>query len=211
MQLFDLKKNKDERLFNLLKTEIDKFLVTDHLLKNNYKNLIDEIDNYLCFNLLIDDGQVVAFSGLYNNLQFPKNIARALNRLYYAKDYRTNCLFPRSTSHRAYSSKYMLPYQVSVAREHGLDGIFVSVENYNRRNKFFKLMELSNKNTGLNFKNLPHMYYTCPKIDHQENAHISCWQNVSWLDLTGNSNFDLPKISIEQWIEIYGNNTYYKN
>lgn len=210
MKLYDLKKSKDSRVIDLLETEIDYFISTDHAMKNNYKNLIEQIDNYYCFNVLVDGDHIVAFSGLYNNGRFPKNTARTLNRLYYSRRYRTSSLFPRGIQNvNAHSSLYMLPYQISVARKNNLDNIFVSVENYSRRNKFFKIMELSNNITGYKFENLPGMYNTC-KIGREVDNHISCWQNISLLDLTGKSNFNLASITTEQWIDRFEKNDYYK-
>lgn len=203
MKLHDLTLNKDEVIFNLVEKELSLFQKSVHPLKNNYKNLLDKIDNYLCFTVLTDKNHLVGFSGLYNNHQFPNNCARALNRLYYSKKYRINSLFPKNLKYgHAHSSHFMIPYQIEVAKKHNLDYIFVSVENYARRDKFFKVMLNVNKITGLHFKNLPHMYNVFP-FENSSYGSIGRWQNISFLDLTGNSTFNFPSISISNWKDLH--------
>lgn len=210
--LYDLVKNKDDDVIKLINDEIDVFSQSQHLLKGNYKSITETIDDYLCFTVLVYENKLIGFSGLYNNESYPINTARVLNRLYYSSEFRTHSLFPKTNNNlnKAFSSVYMIPYQVRVASELGLDSVFISMENLKRRSKFKSQIQMSNKITGYNFKILPGMYNTCKVIDNKLNDHISCWQTIAVQTLNDNAMYpELACISEEEWKQRYEDNTYY--
>ena len=89
---------------------------------------------FFLFTCLIDSrSEIVGFSGLQKS-HFPNGYGRVLSKLYYGKSVRAN-------GYRRYPSlatKYMLPYQVSIAKEINLKYIFISFQSNLNRMKFIK-------------------------------------------------------------------------
>ena len=76
--------------------------------KENYINLVYKFFNFDCFELLYDNNNnIIAFSGLYNNKQFSKNIVRGATRTYYHPNYRV-----KSLNRVRWGEKYFLPYEL---------------------------------------------------------------------------------------------------
>lgn len=161
-----------------------------HYNNENYKTFDQRIDNYDCLTIVVENNDIKAMSGLYNNNIYPKHIARGIDRLYYFN-------WPRSLDQKVtnYTSKYMWPYQVSKAKELGYEIIFISMQNPRKK----KALE----NRFLAFNPRPHMltdlYNTCPK---QENLPL-CWQNIGIFKIKKDSKFNLPSMTREEYAKLF--------
>lgn len=181
-----------------------------HRNAKNYYNLDQIVENFDSFEIIYDDKNVVAFSGLWNNGNYPKNIARCCTRTYYHPDYRNTGLTHWGDSARKekWSEDWFIPYEVSKARELGYEYAFISIELRLRRRSMQSLIKYLNVKG--NWSMHEEMCNTCRQYSDKGNyigvnSDITCWQNVCYTILsTDAGTFDLPKMSIDEYNEKYG-------
>lgn len=121
MQVIDM---CNDRSYDLLwANEIENIQHSNDNLKGNYTSI--KFNEFESFTMLVQDNEVVAFSGLqFSPERWGSNTARVLSRFYIAPKYRhglsllTNDLYTR----------YMLPVQLDAARRLGVSSVFISRE-----------------------------------------------------------------------------------
>lgn len=128
------------------------------VLKENYLNI--NFDEFLSFPAVVDNGQIICFSGLhYNEQRWGKGIARFSSRMWIHPDYRIKGMAKFTGGARFLNSTYCLPIQYKKAKEFGLDTIFISREH--NRIGFEQYIELIQINCNLEFKIKPNRYNVC--------------------------------------------------
>lgn len=199
IQIYDILKSEEwkTRVLN----SIPEILESGHHNAENYRDLEKRLPDYECFNAIVEDEKLVAISGLYNGGIYPNNTARILDRTYYYnwnKDEGTKSVFRSDTR---YNSFYAIPYQIAVAKEKGFSSVFISMQTPSKRRALSWLIK--NQPT-YNFELLDGLYNTCKCL---KNGTISpnplCWQNVALHYLTDDTEFALPRITIEEYYERY--------
>lgn len=207
MNLIDLKNEKNNSHLTRL-TELTAWIRDNevHRNKKNYINLESTIVNFDCFEILYDKNKIVGFSGLYNNSQFPKNIARSCTRTYYHPDYRCKGL-----NRARWSEKYFIPYEIEKAKEKGYDYVFISIELLIRRRSMIDLVNYLNTNNSTGHKWIlhPEICNTCRTYNNEGtfigiNNDVSCWQNICYANISNTTlPFKLPSISIDEYKKKY--------
>lgn len=176
----------------------------NHRNAKNYYNLDRIIDKFDSFEIIYDDNKIVAFSGLWNNNTYPKNIVRACTRTYYHPDYRNS----GSSRTARWSEDWFIPYEVDKAIELGYDYAFISIELLMRRRSMKDLVDYINKDREWILHN--GMCNTCRQHNDKGtyigvNKDPGCWQNVCYTPLktTVQASFNLPSITISDYKKDY--------
>ena len=143
MELVDIIKSKDyvKHLENLQKLCSWIEVNDTHRNAKNYYNLDAIVDKFDSFEILYDDKNIVAFSGLWNNRHYPLNTARCSTRTYYHPDYRNK----GSSRTARWSEDWFIPYEVNRAIELGYEYAFISIELLMRRRSMQDLVDYINK------------------------------------------------------------------
>lgn len=167
-----------------------------HHNSKNYNNFEVRMQQYDCLTIVVEDGVIQAFSGLYNGGIFPSNTVRALDRTYYFNHSNT----PNSEfkPNYRYASQIMWPYQVDRARELGYDSVFFSVQNIKKRNIFTRIANRCTPKPTI----LPILGNTCRQINGKINQEPLCWQNIAIYNFT-DTEFSLPTLEIEEYEQRY--------
>jgi len=206
MVIEDIVNNPDPLILNIIEKELQS--LSDQKLYNikNYKTLLDEVSEYDCFHVLIEQNTLIAFSGLYSKRW--GNIGRALQRTYKNPMYRRKGLgYNSSTDNMQHLwSDIFTPLQISFAKQIELDAIFVTTEFPRRWKSLNRFTERLNGTFTL----LPDMYFVCNKHNKQGKyigSHLekTCWQNVTLCTLNNNYTFDLDSMTHEEWKEHFEN------
>lgn len=107
----------------------DKFLLLQYqILRKNDKRIKNysltslKLDNHLTFDLLIENDDIVCFSGLYNLPAWGEGIFRSSNRTFVNPNYRTNL-------YNFLNPQYIVPTQVK-AHQNEIKLVFNSREHY---------------------------------------------------------------------------------
>ena len=156
MKIQDFCKDFDEKLWN--KT-IDIILSNNDELKNNYLTLSP--GDFISWPVLIDNGEIVCFSGLQQNKErWGDKFARVNSRFFINPKYRHNWPGRMENLERFLNTRYLLPMQISTAKELGFQGVFMSREGDHK--KVFELyVDLAYRNTGYYFEVLKDRYNVC--------------------------------------------------
>jgi hypothetical protein len=207
MKLVDVIKNPE---YTYLLSEIEKNSALDqHRNSKNYSSLSEMVKNsFISYELLLDEqsGEVVAGSGLQ---KYTSTLARVASRTYIMQKYRkpSGAALPICES-------IFVPYEISIAKEHGIHKVFFSIELYRRRNavrRFCKnLMQY-----GMEFTMHPDMINTCRMYISNGNPTINqqqpCWQNGAFYTIIeSNETTTLPSISVEEYVERYYSEEKYR-
>ena len=165
----------------------------------NYAEFKDRIQQYDCLTILVNNGVIEAFSGLYNAGIYPSNTIRALDRTYYFDHAKHDSSF--QPQYR-YATQIMWPYQVKRAEELGYSSVFFSMQNIKKRRAFETVVARCNPKPTI----LPTLGNTCRLINGQVNQDALCWQNIAIYKFT-NEEFLLPELKLEEYEHRYQNTT----
>lgn len=176
----------------------------NHRNAKNYYNLQNTIDKFDSFEIIYDDDKIVAFSGLWNNGTYPKNIARCSTRTYYHPDYRNK----GSSRTARWSEDWFIPYEVNRAIDLGYDYAFISIELLMRRRSMQDLVAYLGKDRQWILHQ--DMCNTCRQHNDKGdyigvNKDPKCWQNVCFTPLKSviQAPFSLPSINIAEYNKTY--------
>jgi hypothetical protein len=200
MQLVDVIKNPE---YTYLLSEIEKdSTLYKHRNSKNYSSLSEMVKNsFISYELLLDDhtGEVIAGSGLQ---KYTDTLARVASRTYIMSKYRkpSGAALPICES-------IFVPYEISIAKEHGICKVFFSIELYRRRNAVRRFCK-NLKQYGMEFTIHPDMINTCrmyisngiPTVNQQQ----PCWQNAAFYTIIeSNNTTELPSMPVEEYITRY--------
>lgn len=169
----------------------------NHHNKNNYNNFEDRLKLYDAFHIVVDNDNILAMSGLFNNGIYPSNTVRALDRTYYFYWYKGDSSFNPNIR---YNTTYFWPEQVKVAKQLGYSSVFFSIQNIKKRRAAADIASRTNPKAEL----MPHLYNTCRLIHGNVNNDQPCWQNIV-LHKFNDEEFDLPKMELEEYEQRYAN------
>lgn len=176
----------------------------NHRNAKNYYSLQNTIDKFDSFEIIYDDDKIVAFSGLWNNGTYPKNIARCSTRTYYHPDYRNK----GSSRTARWSEDWFIPYEVNRAIDLGYDYAFISIELLMRRRSMQDLVAYLGKDRQWILHQ--DMCNTCRQHNDKGdyigvNKDPKCWQNVCFTPLKSviQAPFSLPSINIAEYNKTY--------
>ena len=181
-----------------------------HRNAKNYYNLDKIVENFDSFEIIYDDKNIVAFSGLWNNKSYPSNMARCCSRTYYHPDYRNSGITRWGDNARKekWSEDWFIPYEVAKARELGYEYAFISIELRLRRRSMQSLINYLNiKGNWIMHEG---MCNVCRQYSDKGNymginPDISCWQNVCYTILsTQAGKFEFPTMTTEEYNKQYG-------
>ena len=177
------------KILNTPYDETFKFLLkkiengSDRLNKNYTFQKLD-LKGHLTFDLLVSEGHIVAFSGIYNGDRYPKGIYRVLNRTYVTPEFRSKSIFD------GLNSKYLLPLQLEEFKGY-LDIIFVSRQGM--RGKHF-LRKWIKTCAPLGTWLIPEEF-----IQVANGISSDCFQNVAILKIDPKKFWSLRTISVSDW------------
>ena len=178
---------------------IDTISLDSHHNSSNYTGFKDRIQHYDCLTIVVHNGVILAFSGLYNGGIYPSNTIRALDRTYYFDHAKHDSSF--QPQYR-YATQIMWPYQVKRAEELGYSSVFFSMQNIKKRRAFETVVARCNPKPTI----LPTLGNTCRLINGQVNQDALCWQNIAIYKFT-NEEFLLPELKLEEYEHRYQNTT----
>lgn len=154
-QTFDI---NGQRLWSVV---IDKISNGNDSLKNNYVTL--DPTSFASFPVLIENDEIVCFSGLQINPEKWGACARINARMWIDPRYRHNYLTKMTNPERFLNTRYLLPIQIEHAKKLNIDTVFISREG--RYKKFLeRYCDLILLNTGYKFTVLDHRYNVCGNI-----------------------------------------------
>lgn len=180
MKIIDFCKEFDDVLW---KKTLDVINDSNDELKNNYVSLTP--DDFVCWPVLIENDEIVCFSGLQQNVErWGDRFARVNSRFYISPKYRHQNPGKLTDYKKFLNTRYLLPLQLQVAVDLGLLGVFMSREGDHKR-VFEKYVNLANQNTGYYFEILAHRYNVC---GHQNPTPESCKQWIAICLLRGDLN-----------------------
>jgi hypothetical protein len=160
MKVQDFCKDFDEKLWN---NTLDIIISNNDELKNNYLTLSP--NDFISWPVLIEDNEIVCFSGLQKNKErWGTKFARVNSRFYISPKYRHVWPGRMENSERFLNTRHLLPIQISTAKELGFEGVFMSREGDHK--KVFELyVDLASRNTGHEFTVLEHRFNVCGNLD----------------------------------------------
>mgnify|MGYP003647819502 CR=1 FL=1 len=173
--------------------KIQKIQHVDHHNSGNYNNFETRLLEYDCFTILLENDNIVAMSGLYNNGIFPKNTIRALDRTYYFN-------WQNKSVNQRYASQYFWPYHVKLAQELGYSSVFFSVQNIKKRRALLDTARRCHPTPTV----LTTMGNTCRVINGEINQDVLCWQNIAVYKFN-NDEFMLPTQELPDHRQQYAN------
>jgi hypothetical protein len=174
---------------------IESIKTDTHHNAGNYTAFNDRIQQYDCLTILVNNGVIEAFSGLYNAGIYPSNTIRALDRTYYFNHAKHDSSF--QPQYR-YATQIMWPYQVNRAKELGYSSVFFSMQNIKKRRAFETVVNRCTPKPTI----LPVLGNTCRLINGQVNQDALCWQNIAIYTLR-QSKFELPTLELTEYEEKY--------
>ena len=193
LTVIDVIQNKEwqEPLLNAIATIKD----DTHHNAGNYAAFNDRIQQYDCLTILVNNGVIEAFSGLYNAGIYPSNTVRALDRTYYFNHAKHDSSF--QPKYR-YATQIMWPYQVERARELGYSSVFFSMQNIKKRRAFETVVARCDPKPTI----LPTLGNTCRLVNSEVNQDALCWQNIALYKFT-QDDFELPMLELEEYEQRY--------
>jgi hypothetical protein len=156
-------------------------------LKANYIDI--KPSDFVCWPVLIDNNEIVCFSGLQQNFdRWGKNFARVNSRFYINPKFRHKGPGKLTKTEKFLNTKYLLPIQIFTANKMNFEGVFMSREG-DYRKAFERYSDLAFKNTGIYFEILNDRYNVCGNQDivpesckqwialHCFNGRKDLWEN----------------------------------
>lgn len=199
MRIVDIIKHRDQLTLDLLNDELANIANEDIRLKKNYVDL--NLTDYYSFTLLLTDSdELVAFSGLQKPGPWHNRVARIGTRYRIAKKFQTSGLLAKTYDRSLLSgSKYMLPYQLGVALELGLNGVFFSRETTFKRKHLQSVVDKCNDHESrAKYEVYPYMVNVCRFLKSGcINDDDACWQNVVISKFNQDFDLALPQKPIE--------------
>ena len=151
---------------------------TNDPLKANYIGL--DPTQFASLPVVIKDDKIICFSGLQIiPSKWGPGIGRCSARLWYHPDYRLKGLSKFTGGDKFLNSTFCMPVQLAVAKEQGLDCLFISRESNIRG--FKEYLNLLQVNTKVNFTLEEQWYNVCGKLNPVPD---SCKQAVAIHHLT---------------------------
>lgn len=207
--IYDLKKDSTGLLF--FKEGLEELTASKDQHKREWINI--NLDNYDCFTIATIKDQTretfVAWSGMYSKI-YPDGYCRIGQRYYKSKNFRLNILTSKEDQIESLHTgiKYMLPYQIEIAKKLDKKVIIVTM-NYNRKRYFKRFVNRLNSSlTGLDYNDFviqEDLYHTCRTYKNDKyiglNKSPMCWQYIATLNLTGDTLEPIPSITKEEYIE----------
>jgi len=138
-KLYDLKDSCPSFVWDILEEELEAIAKSKMALKYNYTMERLRLDQMLTYDVLInmENLEIVCMSGLQ---RITDDIGRVSSRYYVPPKYSDR--WHRKKRFRP-NWDYLIPNQIRVAREHGLSGLFWSMENISRDIFFQQISEYS--------------------------------------------------------------------
>jgi len=128
-------------------------------LKNNYLTLRPA--DFVCWPVLVEDDEIVCFSGLQQNLErWGDKFARINSRFFISPKYRHHGPGKMLNSEKFLNTRHLLPIQIQKAKELGFKGVFMSREG-DHKTVFQLYVDLAYRNTGHYFEVLKDRYNVC--------------------------------------------------
>lgn len=198
MHVVDIIQDPLPRYLALLEREQKNIVAADVRLSKNYVSM--NLDDFYSFTLLLsDDDRLVAFSGLQKPGPWSPNVARISSRFRIANDFQTIGLMGRSYDRSIFSgSKYLIPYQLGVAIDLNLSGVFCSRENLTKRKHLQSMADRFNEfETRTRYEVYPKAVNVCRRLgDGKLNIQNACWQNAIVAKLQDDFELGLPEKDI---------------
>jgi hypothetical protein len=164
---------------------------------NHSQNIIDNIDNYSLWTLMVDDelNNVLAFSAIDEKRFEQTNCARVMSRTFYHPSIRRNNLKYEESDVSAPVIQ-MLQYQLNFLKD--TDKIIImTMELLRHRKNLAAFFEKCNKHLNHKWKLLEGLYRVVPNY-----ADPYSWQNVGvYGDV---EKISMPRIRIKDWRTKYG-------
>jgi hypothetical protein len=171
MKIIDFCKDYNDSLW---RQTLDIIVNSNDRLRDNYISLTP--DDFVCWPVLVDNNEIVCFSGLQvNRERWGDQFARINSRFFISPKYRHQNPGKLTDYKKFLNTRHLLPMQIHKAKELGLAGIFMSREGDHKR-VFKKYVNLANQNTGYYFEILAHRYNVC---GHQNPTSESCKQWIA--------------------------------
>lgn len=132
---------------------------TNDELKNNYINLSPQ--DFICWPVLIQDDEIVCFSGLQENRErWGDKFARINSRFFISPKYRHRGPGKLTNREKFLNTRYLLPIQIEHAKNLKFSGVFMSREGDHKK-VFERYVNLAYKNTNYHFEILKNRYNVC--------------------------------------------------
>ena len=178
MIVVDLAKEYDNYL-GLWQDVLTRIASGNDQLRSNYLDL--DPRSFLSFPVLIKDDMIICFSGLQSNQDKWGTCARINARMWISPEYRHDYLMKMTSGDKFVNTKYLLPVQLEIAKQSGIDTVFISREGDYRR-FLERYCDLILQNTGHKFTVLPDRYNVCGNIVP---APRSCSQLIAVYSVSG--------------------------
>lgn len=180
MKIIDFCKDYNDSLW---RQTLDIIVNSNDRLRDNYISLTP--DDFVCWPVLVDNNEIVCFSGLQANRErWGDQFARINSRFFISPKYRHQNPGKLADCKKFLNTRHLLPMQIYKAKELGLAGIFMSREGDHKR-VFEKYVDLAYKNTGYCFNVLADRYNVC---GHLSPIPESCKQWIAVHCFANNSN-----------------------
>ena len=186
---------KETKWQQTLLDAIDTIKDDTHHNAGNYAAFKDRMQQYDCLTILVNNGVIEAFSGLYNAGIYPSNTIRALDRTYYFNHAKHDSSF--QPQYR-YATQIMWPYQVKRAEELGYTSVFFSMQNIKKRRAFETVVARCNPKPTI----LSKLGNTCRLVNGSVNQDALCWQNIALYKFT-DDDFELPMMELDEYKQKY--------
>ena len=203
MKLYDLKNNFNQSVYEKLERLVHWIEQEEtHRNKDNYKNIHEHINDYLTFDVLVDEHDIVGFSTTHNDGRYPSESARVATRTYYHPMFRN---IANHLKRPSYAELYFIPSQIEYCKSNNITLPFFSVEYYRRRPAIQRIVNNLNNLYDQDWQVLPDMYNTCRQHNEKgtfvgDSQGINCWQNVAVCKL-GDKELELPSMTVDNWLQ----------
>jgi hypothetical protein len=127
----------DQGYLPKFKNYIETILASQDPLRENYSEARLDLPGHLSFDIMEDEGKIIAFAGIYNGGRYPKGVYRIFNRLYLDPAVRSrHSTWPNFGFHNTVARQVFPMY------EHAFKTIFTSRQGVNGRAILLKWVEL---------------------------------------------------------------------
>ena len=118
MKLYDLKNNFNQSIYEKLERLVHWIEQEEtHRNKDNYKNIHEHINDYLTFDVLVDEHDIVGFSTTHNDGRYPSESARVATRTYYHPMFRN---IANHLKRPSYAELYFIPSQIEYCKSNNI-------------------------------------------------------------------------------------------
>lgn len=161
----------------------------------NYQPEFLKIEDHLIFSALVDNQEILAFSGIYNGGRYPEGVYRILNRLFVSPVFRRRHLISPKSHWRVFS---LINHQLPKTLDY-LDIAFVSFEKESRS----KVLPAVCKH----IEAIPNesWSYSSKRYRVASGNDKPCYQIVAWANITRKfSEFPLESIDSRTYRQLEG-------